>query len=285
MKRLAMFALWFASLSGIALALQISLLQLLTGNQRAVRVFVGADQVLNAALGGSEDETISSRAGKGARRGIWHWCLLCRVLDWIDKGHCARSIEADEGKPIDPPSAGQINSSPAQCGVFSSAGGGMAVTVKRKLWLALGVFMAGVLALFAIRGLAGVTLAAVLSGLSANALASATGAAGGKAAGVHAPAFVGAAAGSMMLWVQLRGRAKLDRCVLVLGAFLAAYHGGQLASELWPKIGAGGMGVAGTVCAYLIVPALEAALALLRDIGWIKKLIERFTPGGAREGS
>lgn len=149
----------------------------------------------------------------------------------------------------------------------------MAVTVKRKLWLALGVFVAGLVALFAFRSLAGVTLAALLSGLSANALASATASAGGKAASVHAPAFVGAAAGSLMLWVQLRGRPTFDRCVLVLGAFLAAYYGGQLASEVWPTIGAGGVGVAGTVCAYLIVPALEAVLALLRDTPWHKRLV------------
>lgn len=150
----------------------------------------------------------------------------------------------------------------------------MAVTVKRKLWLALGVFVAGLVALFAFRSLAGVTLAALLSGLSATALASVTASAGGKAvAGVHAPAFVGATAGSLMLWVQLRGRPTFDRCVLVLGAFLAAYFGGQLAVEIWPKLGAGGVGVAGTVCAYLIVPALETALALLRDTAWLKRLV------------
>jgi hypothetical protein len=273
MARVKILLLWFAAAVAGLFAVVWALLAALSGSPRTVRVAVALDQAANAAIGGSEDETISSRAGKGAARGVWHWCLLCRVLDWIDKGHCSRNIEPDEGNPIDPPGAGQRISSPAQRGVFSSGGGDMAVTVKRKLWLALGVFAAGVLALFAIRGLAGVTLAAVLSGLSANALASATGAAGSKVAGVHAPAFVGAAAGSMMLWIQLRGRQKFDRIVLVLGAFLAAYYGGQLAAEIWPSIGAGGVGVAGTVCAYLIVPALEAALALLRDIGWIKRLI------------
>lgn len=65
----------------------------------AWRVAVAIDQAVNASTKGDEDETISSRAGKGARRGVWHWCLLCRVLDWLDPGHCEREIEPDEGKP------------------------------------------------------------------------------------------------------------------------------------------------------------------------------------------
>lgn len=96
-RRLILLSLWLASLLALVLALAMSLLQLVAGNRRAVRVFVGADQTLNAAIGGSEDETISSRAGKGARRGIWRYCLLCRLLDLVDPGHCERSIEPDEG--------------------------------------------------------------------------------------------------------------------------------------------------------------------------------------------
>ncbi|MCP1289808.1 hypothetical protein NK214_06345 [Chromobacterium sp. S0633] len=237
------------------------LLAALACSQRAVRVAVALDQAANAAIGGSEDETVSSRAAKGARAGRWHWCILCRLLDWIDPGHCEKSIEPDEGEPT-----------PAERRGFSF-GGGMAVTVKRKAWLFLGALLASALAFFAFRNLAGVAVAAVLSGLSASALASSAGAAGGKAAGVHFPAFIGAFAGSLLLWVQLRGRPLVDKVVLVLGAFLAAFYGGQLAVEVWPKLGAGGVGVAGTVCACVIVPLLEAVLALLKDVAWIKRLI------------
>lgn len=66
----------------------------------AWRIALGFDQVGNASTKGSEDETISSRAGKGARKGIWHWCVLCRVLHWFDSNHCENSIEFDEGKPV-----------------------------------------------------------------------------------------------------------------------------------------------------------------------------------------
>ena len=66
-------------------------------------VAVANDQALNAALvgrAGSEDETVSSRAGKAAQSGRRWGCILCRMLDWFDPGHCARNIEPDEGDPV-----------------------------------------------------------------------------------------------------------------------------------------------------------------------------------------
>ena len=62
------------------------------------RLFVAVDQLLNVVLGGHEDETISSRIGKDARRGRKFACVLCRVLDWLDPHHCEKAIERDEGK-------------------------------------------------------------------------------------------------------------------------------------------------------------------------------------------
>lgn len=69
------------------------------GTSRAWRVAIAHDQALNAALGGSEDETISSRAGKSAGKARWA-CVLCKLLDKVDPGHCTESIERDEGKPF-----------------------------------------------------------------------------------------------------------------------------------------------------------------------------------------
>lgn len=78
----------------------IALVAALFNNNRAWPVAVANDQVFNAALvgrAGSEDETISSRAGKAARKGK-HWGrILCRLLDKIDPGHCDSNIEYDEG--------------------------------------------------------------------------------------------------------------------------------------------------------------------------------------------
>ena len=63
------------------------------------RWFVGADQYLNALFDGDPDETISSRAGKCARKGDKVWCkILCQFLHILDPDHCEKSIEYDEGK-------------------------------------------------------------------------------------------------------------------------------------------------------------------------------------------
>lgn len=60
-------------------------------------VAVALDQLANAVLCGDPDETISSRAAKAARRGRRWGCVLCRLLDALDPGHCERSLEPDEG--------------------------------------------------------------------------------------------------------------------------------------------------------------------------------------------
>lgn len=61
------------------------------------RVLIALDQLANTVIGGDPDETISSRAAKGAARGVGGWCLLCRLLHLIDRDHCAKSLEPDEG--------------------------------------------------------------------------------------------------------------------------------------------------------------------------------------------
>ena len=62
------------------------------------RLFVAVDQLLNVVFLGHEDETISSRIGKDARRGRKFACVLCQVLHWLDPHHCEKAIERDEGK-------------------------------------------------------------------------------------------------------------------------------------------------------------------------------------------
>lgn len=62
-------------------------------------ILISIDQLANTLLGGDPDETISSRAGKYARRGRgWVPCQLCKLLNLIDKDHCIRNIEEDEGE-------------------------------------------------------------------------------------------------------------------------------------------------------------------------------------------
>lgn len=57
---------------------------------------VALDQAVNALFFGDPDETLSSRMGK--HQDVW----ICRWIAWglskIDKDHCNRAIEKDEGK-------------------------------------------------------------------------------------------------------------------------------------------------------------------------------------------
>lgn len=70
---------------------------ILTGNERAWKMFVSFDRHGNAATNGNPDETVSERAYRGTKAGSRGWCVLCRVLDFFDKGHCARAGAAVDG--------------------------------------------------------------------------------------------------------------------------------------------------------------------------------------------
>lgn len=72
-------------------------LAIISGSTRAWTLAKSYDQLGNAAFGGSEDELISSRAAKANRRGKKWACVLCKLLGKIDKNHCEKSIETDEG--------------------------------------------------------------------------------------------------------------------------------------------------------------------------------------------
>lgn len=60
-------------------------------------LLIALDQFANAMLAGDPDETISSRAAKAQEKGRRWGCVLCRLLDVVDPGHCRRVVERDEG--------------------------------------------------------------------------------------------------------------------------------------------------------------------------------------------
>lgn len=64
---------------------------IITGSDRYWSIAKGYDRVGNAATGGMDTETVSSRANRARNEGRRWGCLLCRVLDWIEKDHCSKS--------------------------------------------------------------------------------------------------------------------------------------------------------------------------------------------------
>lgn len=56
-------------------------------------LLVWLDIGLNVLFAGDPRETVSSRAGKAARKGKQWGCVLCKFLDWFEKNHCELSIK------------------------------------------------------------------------------------------------------------------------------------------------------------------------------------------------
>lgn len=55
-------------------------------------LLLALDHLLNALLAGYPDETVSFRSAT-ARDGGKRWgCILCKVLDAIDKDHCDKAL-------------------------------------------------------------------------------------------------------------------------------------------------------------------------------------------------
>lgn len=71
------------------------LLHKATSSNTCLRVAIGFDQVGNAMVGGSEDETVSSRLGRKIEQDDCKPCrVLCKILSFVfrDKFHCTNSI-------------------------------------------------------------------------------------------------------------------------------------------------------------------------------------------------
>ena len=58
---------------------------------KAMKIAVGYDQLGNVALNGDPRETISSRADYAREDGKRWACVLCKILDKIEKDHCKNS--------------------------------------------------------------------------------------------------------------------------------------------------------------------------------------------------
>lgn len=93
-RRVLLLVFLAVGLAGVALATLWMLLCVLfaPSSQRAWHIAIALDQLANATTGGNEDETISSRAGRLQREGRGWACVLCKLLDWLQKDHCSKSI-------------------------------------------------------------------------------------------------------------------------------------------------------------------------------------------------
>jgi type IV secretory pathway TrbF-like protein len=92
-RRLAVLALFALCLLCLVLVAVLLPYYILRGSDRAWPTIVAVDRLGNAISGGSDRETISSRAYRvqSAEQGRWA-CVLCRFLGWVTRSeHCKNS--------------------------------------------------------------------------------------------------------------------------------------------------------------------------------------------------
>ena len=94
MKPLLLIVVWILSHFAHFIASTWMLIAALFGRDRAWNIALGYDHLGNAVTGGNPDETISSRAYRAMRDGRRWGCVLCRLLDMIEKDHCRQSFES-----------------------------------------------------------------------------------------------------------------------------------------------------------------------------------------------
>lgn len=91
MARLALFlAIFFACQVAHLIASVWMVAAAVMGSRRAWKIILGYDHLGNSVTGGEPGELISTRANRARKEGRRWACVLCRLLDKVDPGHCDR---------------------------------------------------------------------------------------------------------------------------------------------------------------------------------------------------
>ncbi len=91
MNRLRLVGVWFLCLvAGFYGAFRMAYC-IFKNPQKAWVMAVSFDQLANTSASGNPDETISSRAYRASKENKRWGCLLCKLLDLLDKNHCKDS--------------------------------------------------------------------------------------------------------------------------------------------------------------------------------------------------
>jgi hypothetical protein len=88
MARVGLLGIWLVCVLCVVLAIPWMLVTILVGSPRAWTLAKGFDRVGNVIAGGVDDEYLSTRAQRVRKEGRRWACILCRLLDRFDPGHC-----------------------------------------------------------------------------------------------------------------------------------------------------------------------------------------------------
>lgn len=91
-NRLALIALYPLLVFGLAVTAFRYLACIIGNPAKAWRIALMLDETCNVDANGRVDETISHRAALAKQNGRRWGCILCRILDAIQRGHCGRAM-------------------------------------------------------------------------------------------------------------------------------------------------------------------------------------------------
>ncbi len=89
-KRLILLLLFPLLALGCIASLLTYLLDALFDPPNAWLIAIAIDDLGNVSMDGALGQTISSRAAHN--RGKWWGCILCKLLNEVDPGHCDRAL-------------------------------------------------------------------------------------------------------------------------------------------------------------------------------------------------
>ena len=91
-RRLGLVALYPLIVAGLCYTAARYLVCIVGNPDKGWSIARMVDESANVDANGRVNETISARAAK-ARNAHKHWgCILCRVLGWIQPGHCDKAL-------------------------------------------------------------------------------------------------------------------------------------------------------------------------------------------------
>lgn len=97
MTFLKLLVIWVVCIFAAIFGLLRMLYAIVANPQKAWLLAVSFDRLANCAANGSLNETLSTRANRSRAEGGRWGCVLCRMLDRLDRDHCAKSQEMERG--------------------------------------------------------------------------------------------------------------------------------------------------------------------------------------------
>jgi len=95
MKRLALIVLSPILALGLVYIAILYFLFTFLNPEKALNIALMIDEASNVSANGRVDETISARAAKAQIAGKKWGCVLCKILDAIQKDHCTNALKHD----------------------------------------------------------------------------------------------------------------------------------------------------------------------------------------------